>query len=88
MEGHMLGKSMRIDAPETSFYYWMIAETCFQRIARSHHSKAGIAVRDIGRKYLAKVGGGVLHKQMSEIFVAEVGRVGAKKPRRLPWKVD
>jgi len=56
MEGHMFGKSIQSSTAEPSFFYLMIAATCFRRAARTRHPNAGGALRDIGREYLAKAG--------------------------------
>ena len=50
----MLRKSIRSSAKEPSFYYLMMAESCFQRAASTRHPKACGTLRDIGRDYLAK----------------------------------
>ena len=50
----MLRKSIRSSAKEPSFFYLMMAESCFQRAASTRHPRAGGTLREIGRKYLAK----------------------------------
>jgi hypothetical protein len=77
-------KSMRTNTPEASFYYATIAESCFRRIARSHHSNAGGVLRATGRKYFLKAGSGLAHEKNSGIFSPGGGRAGAKEPRSLP----
>ena len=50
----MLRKSIESSAKEPSFFYLMMAESCFQRAASTRNSKACGTLRDIGRDYLAK----------------------------------
>lgn len=50
----MLRKSIRSSAKEPSFFYLMMAESCFQRAASTQHLKARGALREIGRRYLAE----------------------------------
>jgi hypothetical protein len=50
----MLRKSIQSSAGEPSFFYLMMAETCFQRAASTRHLKARGTLRDIGRRYLAE----------------------------------
>jgi hypothetical protein len=50
----MLRKSIQSSAKEPSFFYLMMAESCFQRAASTRNPKAGGTLRDIGRDYLAK----------------------------------
>lgn len=45
----MFGKSIRSRTPGPSFYYVMLAATCFRRTARNGHPNAGGALRDITR---------------------------------------
>ena len=49
----MLRKSVRSSAKEPSFFYLMMAESCFQRAARTRHPEACGTLRELGRKYLA-----------------------------------
>ena len=42
----------RIAAP--SFYYVLMAESCFRRAASTRHAKGRGTLRQIGRDYLAK----------------------------------
>jgi hypothetical protein len=49
----MLRKSIQSSAKEPSFFYLMMAESCFQRAAGTRHPKARDVLREIGRKYLA-----------------------------------
>jgi hypothetical protein len=50
----MFSKSILSNTAEPSFFYLLIAATSFQRAGRARHPHAGDALRDIGRKYLAK----------------------------------
>jgi hypothetical protein len=83
----MFDESTQSRTPEPSFYYLMLAATCFRRTARSRHPNAG-ALRDIGRKYLTKAGCGVADEQIFEFSLAQAPRTGAKASWRQPWTVD
>ena len=50
----MLRKSSQSNAKEPSFFYLMMAESCFQRAAKTRHPNARGALREIGRRYLAE----------------------------------
>jgi hypothetical protein len=50
----MLRKSIQSSAGEPSFFYLMMAVTCFQRAASTRHFKARGALREMGRRYLAE----------------------------------
>jgi hypothetical protein len=50
----MLRKSIQSSAGEPSFFYLMMAETCFQRAASTRHFNARGTLREIGRRYLAE----------------------------------
>jgi hypothetical protein len=50
----MLRKSVQSSAKEPSFFYLMMAESCFQRAASTRHLEARGALREIGRRYLAE----------------------------------
>jgi hypothetical protein len=54
---HMLRKSLRISAGEPSFFYLMLAETCFQRAVSTRHPRGSSTLRKIGRSYLANASG-------------------------------
>jgi hypothetical protein len=54
MERPVLRKSIQSSAKEPSFFYLMMAESCFQRAASTRNPKACGTLRDIGRDYLAK----------------------------------
>jgi hypothetical protein len=88
MEGRMFGELARDRAAEPSFYYVMLAATCFRRTARSRHPNAGHALRDIGCKYLAMAGCGFAHERVLEFSLAQIRRKGAKASRRQSWTVD
>jgi hypothetical protein len=53
MERPVLRKSIQGSAKEPSFFYLMMAESCFQRAAGTRHPKAGGTLRELGRKYIA-----------------------------------
>jgi hypothetical protein len=53
----MLRKSLRISAGEPSFFYLMLAQSCFRRAVGTHHPKASGTLRKIGRNYLANANG-------------------------------
>jgi len=48
----MLRKSLHCE--ESSLFYLIMAESCFQRAVSTRHPKAGGTLREIGRHYLAK----------------------------------
>ncbi len=50
----MLRKSSQSSAQEPSFFYLMMAESCFQRATSTRHPNASGALREIGRRYLAE----------------------------------
>jgi hypothetical protein len=50
----MIRKSIQSGAKEPSFFYLMMAESCFQRAANTRHPKAHGTLREIGRRYLAE----------------------------------
>jgi hypothetical protein len=52
----MFGRSNRSSTAESSFFYLLMAATCFRRTGCTRHPNAGSALRDIGREYLAKAG--------------------------------
>jgi hypothetical protein len=74
--------------PEPSFYHVMLAATSFRRTTRSWYPNATRALRDVGCKYLANAGCGVVHEQISEKSLVRTGCVGAKDSGRHPCKVD
>ena len=45
------------NAAEPSFFYLVMAKSCFRRAASTPHPKAGGTLRELGRNYLAKAGG-------------------------------
>jgi hypothetical protein len=53
----MLRKSLRISAGEPSFFYLMLAQSCFRRAVSTCHPKASGTLRKIGRNYLANANG-------------------------------
>jgi hypothetical protein len=50
----MLRKSIYASPGEPSFFYLMMADSCFQRAASTVNRRASDALRDIGRDYLMK----------------------------------
>jgi hypothetical protein len=50
----MFSKSIPRSTSEPSFFYLLMAATCFQRAGCTRHRNAGRALRDIGCEYLAK----------------------------------
>jgi hypothetical protein len=53
----MSRKSIHSSAGEPSFFYLMMAESCFRRAVSTRHAKGRGALRDLGRTYLAKASG-------------------------------
>ena len=53
----MLRKPIHTSAGEPSFFYLMMAESCFRQAASTRHPKAGGTLLEIGRNYLAKATG-------------------------------
>jgi hypothetical protein len=54
LESPMAHRSIRTSAGEPSFFYLMMARTCFQSAAKAVHPKGGATLRNIGRGYLMK----------------------------------
>ena len=54
----MSGTSIHSSATEPSFFYVLMAESCFRRAVSTRHPKAGGTLRQIGRDYLAKAKAG------------------------------
>ena len=50
----MYRKSYRTSAGVPSFFYLMLAKSCFGRSDSTRHPNAGGTLREIGRDYLAK----------------------------------
>jgi hypothetical protein len=80
----MFGESRQSGIPEPSFYYVMLAATCFRRTAC--HRNANSALRHIGRKYLAKADRG--SADQPEFSLARIRRTGTKISWRKQWMVD
>jgi hypothetical protein len=83
----MFGDALQERTPGPSFYYVMLAATCFRRTAHSCHSNAG-TLREIGRKYLTKAGDGIGDEHVSEYLLAQIRRAGVKASRRQPCTLD
>jgi hypothetical protein len=49
----MFHKSHRRRTGQSSFYYLMLAESCFQRAVGTRHANGSSTLREIGRNYLA-----------------------------------
>jgi hypothetical protein len=50
----MSRKPTQSSAGEPSFFYLLMAESCFRRAGSTRHPKASGALRDLGRNYLVK----------------------------------
>jgi hypothetical protein len=50
----VLRKSIYASAGEPSFFYLMMADSCFQRAASTVNRRTSDALRNIGRDYLMK----------------------------------
>jgi hypothetical protein len=50
----MSRKSIHSSSGEPSFFYLLMAESCFRRAAKTRHTKGRGTLRDLGRTYLAK----------------------------------
>jgi hypothetical protein len=50
----MVRKPSKTSAGEPSFFYLLLAESCFRRAGSTRHPKAGSTLLEIGRNYLAK----------------------------------
>jgi hypothetical protein len=57
MEAAMLSKSIQSSAGEPSFFYLIMAQSCFRRADITRDPGARGALRDLGRNYLAKARG-------------------------------
>jgi hypothetical protein len=53
-ETAMIRKPIQTSAGKPSFFYLMMAESCFRRAVSTRHPKAGGTLLEIGRNYLAK----------------------------------
>jgi hypothetical protein len=54
MEAPMSRKPIQSSAGEPSFFYLLMAESCFRRAGSTRHPKARGTLRDLGRNYLVK----------------------------------
>ena len=50
----MLRQPIYASSDRPSFFYLLMADSCFQRAANTANSGASTALRDIGRDYLVK----------------------------------
>jgi hypothetical protein len=57
LEAAMSRTSTHSSATEASFFYVLMAESCFRRAASTRHPKACGTLRQTGRDYLAKAKG-------------------------------
>ena len=49
----MSAKSIHANTADTSYFYLLMAKSCFRRAVVTPHPKAGSTLRQIGRDYLA-----------------------------------
>ncbi|HMA71997.1 MAG TPA: hypothetical protein VKP67_10990 [Xanthobacteraceae bacterium] len=49
----MSARSTHANAADTSYFYLLMAKSCFRRAVATPHPKAGGTLRKIGRDYLA-----------------------------------
>jgi hypothetical protein len=49
----MSANSMHSHTADPSYFYLLMAKSCFRRAVATSHPKAGGTLRDIGRDYLA-----------------------------------
>jgi hypothetical protein len=65
----MLSKRIHTSAGEPSFFYLMMAESCFRRAVSTRHPKAAGTLLEIGRNHLAKATGvtSVLESQLPQL---------------------
>ena len=68
----MSRKSTQSSAGEPSFFYLLMAESCFRRAANMRHPKGRSTLNAIGRDYLAKATDVVSGLD----YVGRVGRIG------------
>jgi hypothetical protein len=50
-------RATSINVAEPSFFYLVMAKSCFRRAVSTPHPKAGGTLRELGHNYLAKAGG-------------------------------
>ena len=50
-------RATSIQTAEPSFFYLVMAKSCFRRAVSTPHPKAGGTLCELGRNYLAKAGG-------------------------------
>jgi hypothetical protein len=53
LERPMSAKSVDANTEGPSYFYLVMAESCFRRAVSTHHPKAGATLRELGRDYLA-----------------------------------
>jgi len=55
-------RATSVNVAEPSFFYLVMAKSCFRRAVSSPHPKAGGTLRELGRNYLSKSGGLAPHE--------------------------
>jgi hypothetical protein len=65
----MSRKSIQSSAGEPSFFYLMMARSCFRRARNTRHPKGSGALRTIGRSYLAQA------SAVGSVLETSVGRL-------------
>jgi hypothetical protein len=53
VESAMPARSIHANTADTSYFYLLMAKSCFRRAVATPHPKAGSTLRQIGRDYLA-----------------------------------
>jgi hypothetical protein len=70
----MLRKSIYASSGEPSFFYLMMADSCFQRAAGTVDPRASDALRDIGRDYLMKA------SEVTSVLEPGLGQLAERQP--------
>ena len=55
-------RATSVNVAEPSFFYLVMAKSCFRRAVSTPHPKAGGTLRELGRNYLSKAGGLAPHE--------------------------
>ena len=50
-------RATSVNVAEPSFFYLVMAKSCFRRAVSTSHPKAGGTLRELGRNYLVKADG-------------------------------
>ena len=80
-------RATSIQAAEPSFFYLVMAKSCFRRAVSTPHPKAGGTLRELGRNYLAKAGGivpGQPRARRGQALTVGLRQQSAKYRRRKP----